>query len=73
MNQLFSETELTVQINSNHRLSLMRAHSSVHILNSVLKSYLIVTTQLSSCVEKDLMSFTFSLFGQTFSPEGICF
>jgi len=48
----------------------MRAHSSVHILNSVLNSYLVVTTQLSSCVKKDFMSFTFALFGQKFSPEG---
>lgn len=48
----------------------MRAHSSVHILNSVLNSYLVVTTQLSSCVKKDFMLFTFALFGQKFSPEG---
>lgn len=48
----------------------MRAHSSVHILNSVLNSYLVVTAQLSSCVKKDLMLFTFALFGQNFSPKG---
>jgi len=49
----------------------MRAHSSIHILNSVLNSYLVVTTQLSSCVKKDFTSFTFALFGQKFSPEGL--
>jgi len=48
----------------------MRAHSSIHMLNSVLNSYLVVTTQSSSCVKKDFMSFTFALFGQKFSPEG---
>lgn len=67
---MFSEKELTVQIDSNHRLGLMRAHSSVHILNSVLNSYLIVTTQSSSDVKKDFMLFSFALFGQKFSPEG---
>jgi len=48
----------------------MRAHSSIHILNSVLNSYLVVTAQSSSCVNKDFMSFSFELFGQLFSPEG---
>lgn len=48
----------------------MRAHSSVHILNAVLNSYLVVTTQSSSCVKKDTMSFSFALFGQKFTPEG---
>lgn len=48
----------------------MRAHTSVHILNSVLNTYLVVTTQSSSCVKKDLMSFTFALFGQKFTLEG---
>ncbi|XP_008178686.1 alanine--tRNA ligase, mitochondrial [Acyrthosiphon pisum] len=66
---LLSENELHVQVDSNNRLGLMRAHSSVHILNSVLNLYLVVTTQLSSCVKKDFMSFTFALFGQTFSPK----
>lgn len=51
----------------------MRAHSSVHILNSVLNSYLVVTTQTSSCVKKDFISFSFALFGQKFSPEGKSF
>lgn len=49
---------------------MMRAHSSVHILNAVLNSHLVVTTQLSSCVKKDFMSFKFALFGQKFLPEG---
>ncbi|XP_026821859.1 alanine--tRNA ligase, mitochondrial-like isoform X2 [Rhopalosiphum maidis] len=66
---LLSEKELIVQVDSNYRLGLMRAHSSIHILNSVLNSYLVVTTQSSSCVKKDFMSFTFALFGQKFSPE----
>lgn len=48
----------------------MRAHTSVHILNSVLNTYLVVATQSSSCVKKDLMSFTFELFGQKFTLEG---
>lgn len=48
----------------------MRAHSSVHILNSVLNKYLVATTQSSSCVKRDLMSFSFVLFGQKFTPEG---
>lgn len=48
----------------------MRAHSSVHILNSVLNSYLVVTTQTSSCVKNNVMSFSFALFNQKFSPEG---
>lgn len=48
----------------------MRAHSSVHILNSVLNSYLIVTAQSSSCVKKDFISFSFALFGQKFSSGG---
>lgn len=67
---IYSEKELAVQIDSNHRLGLMRAHSSVHILNSVLNSYLVVTTQTSSSVKKDFMSFSFALFSQKFSPEG---
>lgn len=66
---LLREKELNVQVDSNYRLGLMRAHSSIHILNSVLNSYLIVTTQLSSCVKKDFTSFTFALFGQKFLPE----
>lgn len=51
----------------------MRAHSSIHVLNSVLNSYLVVTAQTSSCVKKDFMSFSFALFGQKFSPEGKSF
>jgi alanyl-tRNA synthetase len=61
---------LTIEINSNHRLGLMRAHSSVHILHAVINSHLVVTTQLSSCVKNNFLSFSFALFGQTFSPEG---
>lgn len=67
---IFSEKELTIQIDSDHRFGLMRAHTSVHILNSVLNTYLVVATQSSSCVKKDLMSFTFELFGQKFTLEG---
>ncbi|XP_025408672.1 alanine--tRNA ligase, mitochondrial isoform X2 [Sipha flava] len=66
---LLNEKELTIEINSNHRLGLMRAHSSVHILHAVINSHLVVTTQLSSCVKNNFLSFSFALFGQTFSPE----
>ncbi|XP_050420574.1 alanine--tRNA ligase, mitochondrial-like [Adelges cooleyi] len=66
---LFGEEELFLQIDIDHRLGLMRSHSSVHILNAVLNSYLVVTCQTSSSVKKDLMSFTFELFGQKFTPE----
>lgn len=48
----------------------MRAHSSVHILNSVLNSHLVVTAQTSSHVNNDVLSFSFALFGQKFTPEG---
>lgn len=48
----------------------MRAHSSLHMLNSVLNSHLVVITQTSCFVKKDLMSFSFALFGQTFTLEG---
>lgn len=65
-----SEKELTVEIDLDYRVGLMRAHSSIHILNSILNSYLVVTCQSSSCVKKDYMSLSFELFGQKFSPEG---
>lgn len=69
--QIYSEKNLILEIDSNHRLGLMRAHSSVHMLNSVLNSHLVVTSQSSCCVKKDFISFSFALFGQTFSQNGI--
>ncbi|XP_050544706.1 alanine--tRNA ligase, mitochondrial-like isoform X2 [Daktulosphaira vitifoliae] len=66
---LLNEKELYVVIDVDHRLGLMRSHSSVHILNSILTSYLVVTCQTSSRVKKDLMLFKFALFGQKFTEK----
>lgn len=59
-----------VDIDVDHRIGLMRSHTSVHILNAIISSYLVVTCQTSSRVKKDLMMFKFALFGQKFTEKG---
>merc|ERR1712098_400814 len=67
--ELSAGDQVTMELDACHRLTCMRNHTAVHLLNSVLRSLLLVTTQRGSYVCSDYLKLDFIAFNQKIDEQ----